>query len=399
MRYAAAAADAGAAVDESTQRQLVKRILTHVEQRSTDLAPVEREYPVRGYLDTGLFDREISLVHTRRPILVAHVSQLAEPGDFVTDELYGVPIVLMRRSDGRIGGYVNVCRHRRARLVSDSHGRDLKDLVCPYHAWRYDDGGRLTHIPDGARCFPGVDLSRRGLLPVRTWVRCGFVWVNLADESGEPAQDEQSTADRAFLDPLVDDFAAYGFENDTVYRTERLTGDFNWKIGVEAFLEVYHFRTLHPAMRKYVFVPEVSLVDQLGAHLRLVAPKRDVLALRDQPEERWLLRPHATIVYFIFPATLVFVEKRHATTMQIRPTGPGRCELRTIHVVRDDGLRRMAALEENLALFGQAIGEDIAACESLQANLASGVPDVVFGRNELGLHLFRDSLARELADG
>ncbi len=201
----------------------------------------------------------------------------------------------------------------------------------------------------------------------------------------------------SFLEPLTADFDGFSFGEDTLWGQERRTGAFNWKLGVEAFLEVYHFRSLHPAMKNYVFVPEVALFDRLGEHVRIVAPKRQIRELRDVPPQEWELRPYATIVYFVFPSTFVFVEKRHLSTLQIRPRSAGTSEVRILHVARPDGLLRPDGLRRNIGLFMQAVGEDIGAAESIHSGL-SGLPqDLIFGRNEAGLHYFRQALERSLA--
>ena len=121
-----------------------------------------------------------------------------------------------------------------------------------------------------------------------------------------------------------------------------------------------------------------------------MAPKKEITVLADTPREQWRLRPRVTVVYYLFPATFLFVEKRHASVLQIRPTGVETSRVLTFHFARTDGLQRLAAL--------QALDEDLAACESIQAGLRSGQEQLLFGRNENALHAFRDTLARRVAD-
>lgn len=384
-------------MDVATQHQLIERILTHLDRRTTDAGSEERSVPVSDYLDPQLHAVEVEAAHRRRPLVVGHAGQLSEPGDFLTDEVAGTPILVVRDAAGAVRCHVNVCRHRGFRLVEQDAGTGLREMICGYHAWTYDPTGELRHIPDQKRCFPGVDRSARGLLPMSAWVEQGFVWVDPASTPAAlPAPRATAGADE--LDPrLLAELDSYGFAEDTYYGGTVLEGAFNWKLGVEAFLEVYHFQILHPAMKNYVFAPEVALLDFFGEDLRLVAPKKEVTVLADTPREEWLLRPRVTVVYYLFPGTFLFVEKRHASMLQIRPVGPERSKVLIFHFARTDGLRRKAALDRNIGGFMQAVSEDLAACESIQAGLRSGQAELLFGRNENALHAFREALSRRVA--
>ena len=74
------------------------------------------------------------------------------------------------------------CAHRDAPL---SRGQ-VKDclLICPYHGWEWDAGGRTRRIPQ----FPDAPHpTKSGLTMVRSVERYGMVWVCLAgDDEGGP---------------------------------------------------------------------------------------------------------------------------------------------------------------------------------------------------------------------
>ena len=379
-------------MDLATQHRLVERLLTHLEKRTTDTSALERRVPVGEYYDPALHAVEVETVHRRRPLVIGHAAQLAEPGDFLTDTVAGTPILVVRDRDGGVRCHVNVCRHRGMRLVDEPAGSGMTEMICGYHAWTYDANGSLRHIPDQKRCFPGVDKAEHGLLPMSAWVDQGLIWVDPATAPSAP----RSTSNDELEPELLAELGNYDFGADSYYGGETRHGNFNWKLGVEAFLEVYHFATLHPAMKNYVFAPEVALVDSIGDDIRLVAPKKEVTVLADTPREQWRLRPRVTVVYFLFPGTFFFVEKRHTSVLQIRPTGPETSKVVIFHFALVEGLRRKAALDRNLAGFLQAITEDIAACESIQSGLRSGQEHLLFGRNEIALAAFRDSLARRV---
>ncbi|MFB6581774.1 MULTISPECIES: aromatic ring-hydroxylating dioxygenase subunit alpha [unclassified Streptomyces] len=373
---------------EHTQHVLIERVLEHIENGTTDCAAAERTVPTDDYLGDERLRREMASVFQRRPVLLAHSSQLAKPGDFVTEDVYGRSVLAVRTRRGEVRAFLNVCRHRGARLVDAEQGTAARGFSCRTHAWRYDDEGTLAHVPDQARCFSPSALAERNLFQVPAQERHGFVWVGPPQAGAE--------APTRHLDALDEDFSGYRFGDDTFWAGETLTGRFNWKLGVEGFLEVYHFRSLHPDMKKYVFVPEVALFDQLGEHVRIVAPKRDIRELRSTPAAARRLRPHATLVYHVFPSTFFFVEKRHVTTLRIQPLSADSSEIRVLHVARQDGLVRPDTLRTNISLFTKVLGEDVGAAESVQGGLAAAPQELLFGRNEAGLHYFRDTLLRAM---
>jgi len=153
-------------MDRATELDLVRRVLEHVRAGSTDRGADEVRLPTGSYTDPDLFRREVAALRTL-PVPVAHVSQLARPGDFVARTVLGTPVLLVRDGDGQVRGFVNACRHRAAQLLPEAAGHGLRAIVCPYHAWSYDLGGRLCGVPDGAASFPELDPARRGLL--RLW--------------------------------------------------------------------------------------------------------------------------------------------------------------------------------------------------------------------------------------
>ena len=67
-------------------------------------------------------------------------------------------VVVIGGEDGRPRAFLNVCRHRGARLVEEAEGSVRKRLRCPYHAWSYD--------LDGAAARRAAHGRGRGLRPL-----------------------------------------------------------------------------------------------------------------------------------------------------------------------------------------------------------------------------------------
>lgn len=89
---------------------------------------------------------------------------------------------LFRGADGRLAALENRCAHRQLKLsLGEVQGCNL---VCRYHGWTYDPGGRVVEIPHDlfGRPMPSFKV---GSLPVQ--VRYGLIWLF----PGDPALAEQ----------------------------------------------------------------------------------------------------------------------------------------------------------------------------------------------------------------
>ncbi len=144
-----------------------------------DQEPLERAstIPASWYVEEGIAELERRAVFGGTWQVAARVDQLQQPGQFVTTEVAGEPLVVVRGADHQLRTFYNVCRHHAAAVVTEEQGT-ASILRCPYHGWSYGLDGSLKGAPEfeGVCCF---DRSRNGLVPVRveTWEQ--FVFVNL----------------------------------------------------------------------------------------------------------------------------------------------------------------------------------------------------------------------------
>jgi len=224
--------------------------------------------------------------------------------------------------------------------------------------------------------------------------RHGFIWAVLAPPNGAAARSV-----RDFLGPVLnDELAAYDFGERAFYKFETWTGDFNWKCGVEQFLEIYHFGYLHRRSTDYIFNTDAFLCDRFGSHMRVIVPKKSLAKLASVESGDWSLRPNATILYTVFPLSVFFIEKRVLSLLQIYPETVDRSRVDVTYVVDGGDVRQQAFWDDNIRLFKAAILEDLEMCEKMQVGFRSGGSgEVIFGKNEIGLQQYRDSLDEAIA--
>src|SRR5688572_27012359 len=103
--------------------------------------------PGRDYHDPAVYEADRARIFHALWSCIGREEQVAEPGDYLTQELAGEHILVTRTLERELRGHYNVCRHRGTRLA-DGCGHVRKVLTCPYHAWSYDLEGNLVGTPN-----------------------------------------------------------------------------------------------------------------------------------------------------------------------------------------------------------------------------------------------------------
>lgn len=196
-----------------------------------------------AYTEAEWFAYEQQAIFRRSWQWVGHVEKLREPGSYVTTEVAGMSIVVVRTKDAQLKAFYNVCKHRAHELIFGEG--TTRSLVCPYHAWTYDLDGNLT----GARRtndLIGFDQSEICLDEVQVTEFGGFVYVNL-DPAAAPLHEQAGD--------LGAEIAQWAPDVEELTFAHRLTYEINsnWKNVVDNFLECYHCHVAHKDF--------VSLVD------------------------------------------------------------------------------------------------------------------------------------------
>ena len=146
-------------------------------------APLEQAatIPSSWYTDQRIYDLELQSVFARSWQMIGLAERVAEPGQYLTCEISGEPIVAVRGNDNVLRAFYNVCRHHAAAVMTEPEEKAAQ-LRCPYHGWTYSLAGELKGTPD----FAGVcsfDRSINGLVPVDIdqWEQWVFVRLENSD--------------------------------------------------------------------------------------------------------------------------------------------------------------------------------------------------------------------------
>lgn len=344
--------------------------------------------PHTWYVDPRIADLEQQTVFSQSWQPVGRSDQVANPGQYITRELYGEPIVVVRGHDGLLRGFFNVCRHHAAAVMTEPEGV-ANNLRCPYHGWTYTLEGSLRATPD----FTGVcnfDRAANGLVRVETAVWENWVFVKL--DPGNPSLQDFLGTD------LVNQVRDLNLQNLRWTERRHYTLDCNWKVFVDNYLDGgYHVPYLHKGLN--------SVLD----YSRYTIKNGERFCLQSSPvvsngaEERTsaVRQGESAQYYWIYPNFMINWYEGVMDTNLVIPRGVDRTEVIFDFYFADISEE---ARERNLASISvghQVQDEDEAICKSVQRGLASRAYTAgrLSVRREAGEHLFHKLLYADLRAG
>jgi Rieske 2Fe-2S family protein len=199
----------------------------------------------RYYTDPEVFAAEQREVFEKMWFCAVRSSDLARWGQWQQVEVGRESLLVIRGRDGQLRAFLNVCRHRGAKLCTEERGEVKRNLQCPYHAWTYGLDGKLVAAPNLTK-MPDIDRAEYGLVQVhlREWL--GYAWVCLADEPPSFEADVLGAAVERLGD--LESVDRYEVADLEVGRRIRYDVQANWKLIIENFMECYHCATIHPEL-------------------------------------------------------------------------------------------------------------------------------------------------------
>lgn len=370
-----------------------KRLLAYLDSGETSMAVSIYRNSVSTYVSQEQAKAEQDVFFRGRPQFVGLSCLLPEPGDFLTHDYTGVPALLVRDKDGRLQAFMNVCRHRGAKVERAARGSGKRVFTCPYHAWSYSRRGELVGRPREA-AFAEADREHHGLIALPVAERHGMIWM-CATPGTEIDVD-------ACLEGLVDDMKAYDLDSYAHFETRTLKRRMNWKLVIDTFLEGYHIGVLHKKTIAPIIHPDLVAFDPFGLNLRMIAPRKTISELRELPETEWDLIRHTGVVCILFPNVVFVMQGDHLETWHVYPSGNGvdECEmyisLYTPEPATTDSARRHWLNNFDL-LMRTVEQEDFPIAEAMHKGFYSGAQEsVVHGRNEPAIAHYHQSVRAAL---
>lgn len=366
--------DAPAMDDQS----VVKRILEHIERRTTDMGDEVWREPVEHYLSPERFAAEMALLR-HYPVPFCPSAAIAGTGAYVAREAAGTPLVVVRDADGSVKAFRNACRHRGMQVAEGSGTKSA--FACRYHGWTYGLDGALKRIPH-EEGFPGLDKSTYGLVPVLADEREGLVFV-----SQEPHRKLEALP--ALLRP-----------GHRLYDCKETVVEANWKIFLEGFIEGYHIRSTHPETFLPYGFDNLNLVDIFGRNSRVTYPFRRIRKLAELPEDKRDVTGYLTYVYHLFPNVLVTMLSSHTNLVILEPLSVDRTKM-VSYSLTNSGAQDAEAEARRDAEFVSNTGaaEDREVVHSIQRSLSSGANEALtFGRFESAIVHFHKTLKAALGN-
>lgn len=381
-------------MDRNERLAVGRRLLGHIDGRTTDLADSLFRNRVDAYSCRERATRERDELFRSLPLFMGLSSRLPKPGDFLTEDVAGMPVLLTRGTDGGVRAFANICRHRGA-PVAEGCG-NARAFVCPYHGWTYDGYGRLLGVTDKVG-FAGLDLGAHGLVRLPAGEKHGMIFVRAA--AVRDGENPEIDVD-AVLGRFVPDFAALEPATFPIFSVDRVAPRINWKFAVDTFLEGYHIPHLHRKTIGPYFIGNCGTFDGAGRHGRMCVARTSIDAVRPLPEGERNFTPHMLAIYQIFPNTIVVWQLDHIEIWRAFPDrdDPSRCDIEFTLYRPADSDRPDAYWEKNRDIAIRTVmEEDFPLGERMQIGFESGATrEVIYGRNEPSLVHFHSSIRSAL---
>ena len=375
-----------------------RRLFGHIDGRTTDLADALFRNKVVNYSCRERAALERDRLFRGLPMFMGLSTRLAKPGDYVTEDVAGLPVLMTRGADGQVRAFANICRHRGAPVAAGCG--NARAFVCPYHGWTYDAGGKLLGTTDKVG-FAGLDAAAHGLVALPAVEKHGMLYVRA--RPAQPGDDAAIDID-AVLGPMAADLAALELETFPLYSTDRVTPRINWKFAIDTFLEGYHIPHLHRKTIAPYFVGNCGVFKSGGLNGRLSVPKTSIESQRAVPEDARRYSPHVVSIYQLFPNALLIWQLDHVEIWRAFPaTGswrddPSRCEVEMTIYKPAETTRSDSYWEKNRDIAIRTVmEEDFPLGERMQIGFESGAAqEVIYGRNEPLLVHFHRSIRSAL---
>jgi choline monooxygenase len=344
--------------------------------------------PSSWYSDPRIFDLEQKTVFSKTWQLVGRTAQLGVPGNYLTSDIGGEPILLVRGSDNIVRGFFNVCRHHAAVVMTQAEGK-TGNLRCPYHGWTYNLEGALILTPE----FGGVDNFDRGangLIPVETAAWNDWVFAKL--DSGNPSLEDFLGRD------LLGRFERLNLGPMKWFERRHYNLNCNWKVFVDNYLDGgYHVPHLHGGLNSVLDYRNYTI--ETGE--RFCLQSSPIVSSAGEVKTAEVRKGEQALYCWIYPNLMINVYEGVMDTNLVMPRGIDKTEVVFDYYFADISDQVKKHNIASIAISERIQAEDVAVCESVQRGLNSRSYSTgrLSVRRESGEHLFHRLLYKDLQAG
>ena len=342
--------------------------------------------PGPWYTDERIAELERQTVFSRSWQMVGRADQVAAPGQYITAEVAGEPILVVRGRDGKLRGFFNVCRHHAAAVMTEPCGIAAR-LQCPYHGWTYGLDGSLKGIPD----FEGVenfDRKANGLVPLNVEVWEKFVFVHL-DSDPMPLA--------AYLGGMVEQFKPLGLDQLHFAGLREWIIDCNWKVFVDNYLDGgYHVPYLHKGLNSILSYANYTITN--GARFCLQSSPINATGGETMTAS---VRQGQALYYWLYPNLMLNWYEGYLDTNLVLPLGLDKMKVIFEFYFSDVSQTAEERNRKSMEVSERIQDEDHSICVSVQRGLKSRAYGAgrLSVRREAGENLFHKLLHTDLSRG
>ena len=141
-----------------------------------DLIDFKRhEVSMRVIDDLEIHRLELKYIFARSWVMVGHVSELPQIGDYVVRYIGQDQVIVTRAKDGEVHILLNACSHRGMEICRADRGNSVT-FKCPYHGWTFRGDGGLLGAPFEREMYGDWDKSGHGLHSAKVEIRHGVIF-------------------------------------------------------------------------------------------------------------------------------------------------------------------------------------------------------------------------------
>ena len=193
--------------------------------------------PKSDYLSPAFAKLENERLWPRVWQVACREEEVALAGKYVTYNVAGQSVIVLRTQAGVLKAFHNACQHRGRELTSGCG--TMTKIHCLFHGWQWNLDGEILRVTDredfeGCAHMSDADLH---LPEVKTASWGGWVFINM---------DPDCESFESFIDPLPKYLDCLEFEKMRYAWRKSWVMQANWKIAMESFMESYHVVTTHP---------------------------------------------------------------------------------------------------------------------------------------------------------